>query len=824
MMPCQKSSKEYFIVPCILFLLLTIFFYDIFFLGKTFKVTNANSQALPFGAYGQSDNRPKFIPVNGTDSPVLEEPVFEFIKNNLRRGVLPLWNPHQACGYPLIGMMEVGIFFPLNFILYLFSNVYAWDILILSRFLLGGILTYGLMRTLRFGKIPSFSSAIVFMFTGPMIVLQYWTVNVDILTPLLLICLEHLIQKTRIRNFRHDAKTLSRNNSRSIVFTASVVALTFFAGHPEHVFLVNVFGFLFFCYRTFSLRTKVDWKKACRFLAAAYILGIGLASIILFPFLYNLAFEFWHAHPPGTGLGSGEFSERILSLAVPFFFQKEPLTYDFTFSGWWGGYLGILPLGLSAISLFNRQRRGLNFFFAILAFLIVCKEYGFPFINWIGYLPIFNTCRYAIHTPHLVALSVAILSGMGIRTILLGKNVFKKGMCFSVVMLFWIGINFLYVPNSAKLLIALQASGFALLILILFQIVLWLKDRNRLKTQSVAAVLILLLCFELFAYIHRERSRRFDSFAAAPYMEFLKEKTPRSRAYGIFWAFYPNTATGFGLDDLGIFFSLLPKRFVHFVNTLLLPNNFKNDLRPPALRVLPITEKNFLDLLNVKYLVTPAPDMLKHLLLNFDELESYKNPVYSNEINIYERKSAFERVFIVHRAVFLEDDKSSLALLYQLQNNLDKVIVVSDVVDRQILENLKDVPPTDRSGAKILQYGPNEITLEAQMEHPGFLVLSDAFHPDWQVFVNGEQSKIYRTDYLIRSVFLREGDYRVKFVFKPACFYWGAWVSLIVFLILIILWNVSDRHSDPNRKLPMGHFIPFFFLAFAFSSSCFSGR
>src|SRR3989338_4158474 len=167
-MPRQKSSKEYFIVSCVLLLLLTVFFYDIFFLGKTFKVTTANSQALPFGAYRQLDNRPKFIPVNGTDSPVLGEPVFEFIKNNLRRGILPLWNPHQACGYPLIGMMEVGIFFPLNFILYLFPQIYAWDILILSRFLLGGILTYWLMRTLRFGKLPSLGSAIVFMFTGPM--------------------------------------------------------------------------------------------------------------------------------------------------------------------------------------------------------------------------------------------------------------------------------------------------------------------------------------------------------------------------------------------------------------------------------------------------------------------------------------------------------------------------------------------------------------------------------------------------------------------------------------------------------------------------------
>ncbi|HLD70178.1 MAG TPA: hypothetical protein VJA17_05375, partial [Candidatus Omnitrophota bacterium] len=124
----------------------------------------------------------------------------------------------------------------------------------------------------------------------------------------------------------------------------------------------------------------------------------------------------------------------------------------------------------------------------------------------------------------------------------------------------------------------------------------------------------------------------------------------------------------------------------------------------------------------------------------------------------------------------------------------------NDAADRQILENLKNVPPTDRSRAKILQYGPNEITLEAQMEHPGFLVLSDAFHPDWQVFVNGQRSKIYRTDYFIRSVFLKAGDYRVEFVFKPASFYGGGYVSLAALLILIVLWNVPHRHSEPKGR------------------------
>ncbi|MFA5259830.1 MAG: hypothetical protein WC450_01220 [Candidatus Omnitrophota bacterium] len=141
-------KKQALLIPVFLTILLVIAFYDVVFLNKTFKVTTANSQALPTGAYGQENNKPKFIPVNGTDSPVMEEPVYEFIKRNLQKGILPLWNPHQACGYPLIGMIEVGMFYPLMFILYLFPEFFAWDIMILARLLVAGCFTYWFMRYL----------------------------------------------------------------------------------------------------------------------------------------------------------------------------------------------------------------------------------------------------------------------------------------------------------------------------------------------------------------------------------------------------------------------------------------------------------------------------------------------------------------------------------------------------------------------------------------------------------------------------------------------------------------------------------------------------
>ena len=115
----SKFIKENLCITLALLLFLAISFYDVFFLGKTFKVTTCIAQALPSGPYGQENNKLAFIPVNGTDAPVLEEPIYHFLKLNFRKGILPLWNPHQACGYPLIGMIQIGMFFPLNLILYL---------------------------------------------------------------------------------------------------------------------------------------------------------------------------------------------------------------------------------------------------------------------------------------------------------------------------------------------------------------------------------------------------------------------------------------------------------------------------------------------------------------------------------------------------------------------------------------------------------------------------------------------------------------------------------------------------------------------------------
>ena len=773
----RRPSAHSLGICCLLILFLILAFYDVVFLGKTFKATTANSQALTSGVYGQEHNKPKFIPVNGTDAPVSEEPIYEFIKQNLRRGILPLWNPHQACGYALIAMLEAGIFYPLNLILYLLPNIFSWDILIFARLFFAGLFTFWFMRRLGFKDPPALCAAIVFMLSGPMILLQYWTANVDLLAPLLLLTLDQLIKET---------------TPRSMAFTALAVSLTLFAGHPEHVFLVNAYGVAFFLFRIFSFQPKAKRVKIFSSLTFSYLLGAGLAAIVLFPFLRNSLTEFWNGHPDGTGLLMEEQRDRALTLALPHFFQKENLTYNFTFAGWWGGYLGTLPLAFAFLSLFKKRDNGLNYFFAALAFIIIAKEYGLAVINGLGSLPLFNVCRYAIHTPPLAAFTVAVLCGMGVQTVLDGKKLFFKGLIFSAGLTAITAAHLLFLRHAEHFGISVEASLFALVILILFQTILWLKDQHILKSKALHLTLVIVIFAELFLYIHRERPYRFDSFAKVPYMEFLRSRPEAARSYGILWAFYPNTATGFEVDDLGYFLGLVPKRFVHFVNTLLIENHFRKDLRPPALRAIPIDgqKRYLLDLLNVRYTITPSDRKLKNMLLNYGSINKRTAPVYNNEVLIYERDTALARAYIVHRVVFEPDEQRSLELLKQLGPSTREGVVINSVMNPKLFSYINSQPVKDGSTVRILKYTPNEVVLQAQMEHAGFVVLSDAYHPDWKVYLDGRVWKVFQADGLLRSVFVPQGQHEIKFVFAPFSFYAGLWVSVFSLMILLGLFII----------------------------------
>ena len=579
---------------------------------------------------------------------------------------------------------------------------------------------------------------------------------------------------------------------------------------------------------------KKEWGQAVLGLAAAYVLAMGLSALALFPFFWNFIHEFWHGHPPGMGTLVEENTGRWLSILLPHFFQHEPMSRDWQPSGWLGGYLGLIPVVLAAMSLFHNHRRGLNYFFVFMVFLIISKSYGLWFINWIGYLPLLKMSRFAYHTPPLVAFFVAVAAGMGVRFLLLSRSRgdFARGLLVSVPMALLIIWQLVCSQGQPYWPLAVQASRWALGLLFIWQVILGLNNLNIFPRRYGAVLLIILIAVELVSYIHRERPQRFVTHPEVPYLEFLKsqgaispsEKSPSVpgegesgfakafhksnqplRAYGMLWSFFPNTATGYGVDDLGIFDGLLMRRYVGFINDLVLPNNFISDLRPTTLRVVPLSgAKEYLDLLNLKYLIAPAGTELPP---EYQEAERLRL-VYKAEVNIWERLDALPRVFVVQRALFESQEFPSYSNLLYYRQQLNRWIIVNHPPMKEISQRLSLTPEESRSSAEIILSEPNEVRVQAHMIEPGFLVLTDTYHPDWRAYVDGKPASIYETDYLFRSVFLEAGRHEVRFVFRPVAFYLGCLSSLFTLgLCVFLLENLAPRF-DGSMNFPHEKFAP----------------
>jgi len=74
------------------------------------------------------------------------------------------------------------------------------------------------------------------------------------------------------------------------------------------------------------------------------------------------------------------------------------------------------------------------------------------------------------------------------------------------------------------------------------------------------------------------------------------------------------------------------------------------------------------------------------------------------------------------------------------------------------------------------------------------MVLSEVYYPaGWKAYVDGQLTKIYKTNYILRSIFLKPGDHEIEFVFKPASFTIGLIISTLTLIFLIATLAYSAR-------------------------------
>jgi hypothetical protein len=173
--------------------------------------------------------------------------------------------------------------------------------------------------------------------------------------------------------------------------------------------------------------------------------------------------------------------------------------------------------------------------------------------------------------------------------------------------------------------------------------------------------------------------------------------------------------------------------------------------------------------------------------------------VHSGDVKIYENLDVLPRAFLVHGAVVANDDDKALALMRAESFDPEAQIVLAKGEPISLEVSLGHSFEASSSTVRATQYAPERIEIEVNSASPGYLVLTDAWYPGWEVTVDDEQVPIHRANLLFRAVPVKAGSHRIVFAFRPVSLRAGAVASLAGLLSLVLLAGGLSRLLRDTR-------------------------
>ncbi len=325
----------------------------------------------------------------------------------------------------------------------------------------------------------------------------------------------------------------------------------------------------------------------------------------------------------------------------------------------------------------------------------------------------------------------------------------------------------------------------------------WLVWLRPLRAKWAVAALGTLMLADMLWFAH-DRSAQCDPTLYYPPIPALEDvaKAAPGRIIGI-GCLPAGLSQVVGLKDIRGYDAVDPERLV----TLLRRTGkdpYDTPFSPAAVQTLvprfsfeppnKIEISPILDMLNVRYVIgrgSPSPEM---------------RPTFqSADYVVFENQRALPRVFVPKHIETVPNAETRVEKLGSPEFNPREIAYVESPVD---------LPASCAGRAEIVDEIPNRVSVTVQMETPGLVVLADSWDKGWTARLNGSPAPILRVNHAVRGVVAPAGASRVEFSYDPASFRLGLHLSELAAAIigvwtLALLFTRSRRPCDGANTSPL---------------------
>jgi len=702
------------------------------------------------------------------------------------RGELPLWNANVMLGAPLAGDPINGLMNPYTWPLIAHPSAGAWDIWLLSRLLMAGVLCTLLGWYLGLRPLPATIAGLVYMMSG---VFQVRTTTIQTsdmaLLPLLILAVELCVR---------------RPTRWSSGLLGLAVPLTVLFGMPEETFLCLLMAAIYF-----AVRVGAEWVHRRRppTINVAYaavgggFVGLLLSLPLVFPFV-----EFVRSGLQFHGSNSHaalviQDARQLLSVVGPHWNIVGPRLFTSSTFAPVDNWFGIGALFLAVLGAFSRGLpRGVRALFVIAPIAVEAKNVGFPdwFNQMIGHTPVLGQVTFWAYSGVLVSLGVAILAGAGLQRIELRRVRRTRVVAAASVLAAGVAI-------AAPVFLAgtsARASQVAITVVVFLVVVAgaivavsrgsrWHTYGVLVCATAVTAELILL------AMPENPLSLRYDPLSPTPTTTYLQRVMPSGsgRSYSFDGTLYPTTSAAFGLDDIRDLDAIYPGRTYQYLKLFVDPDlsdRFDGLGNAAAL----VNHNPFFDLLNVEYVLVAPPLPLKAAGLAGGQF--VLQAIAGDGVGIYRNEHAAPRAQVFFNVTGARSESAAAAVMAQPGFDPSK---------RAVVEAGQTLPPASRDPipARVVSYSDSKVTITTSTSQPGMLVLADAYYPGWEAEVDGHPVTIHPADIALRGIEVPAGRHTVIVEYRPLSFAVGALgvpIGLIAFGVGG--WAVPDARRSLRRR------------------------